>query len=177
VTIERDVLDRLEGLGIRYYVTGSWALSVHAEPRTTRDLDLVLDLDPADYERRIRPAYEDAYLVNDVIETGGRAIGGLIHRSEIIRIDLMMGRRDAWAKEAFERCRVVDHPGRGLAPVISAADLILAKLEWSDGGRSEIQVRDSRSIIRVAPDLDWDYLERYAAILDVGGLLESVRAG
>ena len=177
MSVERDVLDRLEELGIRHYVTGSWALSVHAEPRTTRDLDLVLDLDPAEYERRIRPAFEDAYLVNDVIEFGNRAIGGLIHRAEIVRIDLMMGRRDAWARSAFERAVVVEHPGLGRAPVISAEDLILAKLEWSDGGQSEMQVRDCRSIVRIAPNLDWAYLDRYAAVLGVDALLESIRAG
>lgn len=177
MSVERDVLDRLEAVGIRYYVTGSWALSVHAEPRTTRALDLVLDLDPADYERRIRPAFEDAYLVNDAIQIGDRSIGGLIHREEIVRIDLMLGRRDAWAAAAFERREMVDHPGLGRAPVISAEDLILAKLEWSDGGRSELQLRDCRSVIRIAQDLDWAYLERYAAALGMGDLLESVRGG
>lgn len=177
MNVERDVLDRLDQLAIRHYVTGSWALSVHAEPRMTRDLDLVLDLDPADYERRIRPAFDDVYLVNDLIDLGGRAIGGLVHRTEIVRVDLMLGRRDAWAKQAFGRCRVVDHPGLGRTAVISAEDLILAKLEWSDGGRSELQLRDCRSVIRIAPDLDWDYLERYAAVLGVGPLLESVRGG
>lgn len=176
MNVERDVLDRLERLGIRYFVTGSWALSVHAEPRMTRDLGLVLDLDLADYERRVRPAFEDAYLVNDVIDGRGRAMGGLIHRTEIVRVDLMVGRRDVWAKEALERSRVVDHPGLGRARVISAEDLILAKLEWS-GGISELQLRDCRSVVRIAPDLDWDYLERYAAILGVPALLESVRGG
>ena len=176
MSAERDVLDRLEALGIRYYVTGSWALSVYAEPRTTRDLDLVLDLDPRDYERRIRPAFEDVYLVNDAIRIGDSAIGGLIHREEIVRIDLMLGRHDAWAKAAFDRRRKVDHPGLGRAPVISAEDLILAKLEWSDGGRSELQLRDCRSVIRIVPDLDWAYLERYAAALGVSDLLETIRA-
>ena len=176
MSVERDVLDRLDGLGIGYFVTGSWALSVHAEPRMTRDHELVLDLDPAEYERRIRPAFEDVYLVNDVIEGDGQAMGGLIHRAEIVRVDLMLGRRDAWAKQARERSRVVEHPGLGLAAVISAEDLILAKLEWS-GGISEMQLRDCRSVIRVSPDLDWAYLERYAAVLGVSALLESVRGG
>lgn len=174
---EREVLDRLDRLAVRHYVTGSWALSVHAEPRMTRDLDLVVDLDPADYERRIRPAFEPDFLVNDLIDVGGRAIGGLVHRTEIARVDLMVGRRDAWSRQAFERSRVVDHPGLGRVAVISAEDLILAKLEWSNGGSSELQLRDCRSVIRIAPDLDWAYLEEYAAILGVGPLLESVRGG
>ena len=177
MTVERDVLDRLDSLGIRFHVTGSWALSVHAEPRTTRDLDLVVDLDPLGYEQCLRPAFEGDYLVNDPIDLGGRWIGGFVHRIEIVRVDLMFGRRDAWAKSAFERSAVVDHPGLGRAPVISAEDLVLAKLEWSDGGRSELQVRDCRSIIRIAPTLDWDYLERYGAMLGVGRLLEAIRGG
>ena len=177
MSTEREVLDRLDRLEIRHYVTGSWALSVHAEPRMTRDLDLVLDLDPADYERRIRPAFDDAYLVNDLVEVGSRAIGGLVHRTEIVRVDLIIGRRDAWSRQAFERSRVVDHPGLGRAAVISPEDLILAKLEWSDRGSSELQLRDCRSVIRIAPDLDWPYLERHAASLGVGALLESVRGG
>jgi hypothetical protein len=177
MSAEREVLDRLDRLGIRHFVTGSWALSVHAEPRMTRDLALVLDLDAADYEWRIRPAFEDVYLVNDLIDAGGRSIGGLVHRLEIVRVDLILGRRDAWSRQAFERSQVVDHPGLGRAAVISAEDLILAKLEWSDGGSSELQLRDCRSVIRIAPALDWAYLERYAAILEVGPLLESIRGG
>jgi hypothetical protein len=177
MNVEREVLDRLDRLAIRYFVTGSWALSVHAEPRMTRDLDLVLDLDPADYERRIRPAFDDVYLVNDLIDVGRRAIGGLVHRTEIVRVDLILGRRDAWSRLAFERSRVVDHPGLGRAAVISPEDLILAKLEWSDGGQSELQLRDCRSVVRIAPDLDWPYLERHAASLGVGALLESIRGG
>lgn len=176
MSVERDVLDRIERLGIRHFVTGSWALSVHAEPRMTRDLDLVLDLDPAEYDRLIRPAFEDVYLVNDVIEGGGGAMGGLIHMTEIVRIDLMLGRRDDWARQALKRSWFVDHPALGRTAVISAEDLILAKLEWS-GGISEMQLRDCRSVIRIAAELDWQYLERYAAILGVSALLESVRGG
>jgi len=177
VNIERDFLDRLTQLAIRFYVTGSWALSVYAEPRMTRDLDLVVDLDAVTYERMVRPEFERDYLVNDPIDVGGRWIGGLVHRVEIVRIDLMFGRQDGWARSAFERSAIVDHPGLGPPPMISAEDLILAKLDWSDGGRSELQMRDCRSIIRLATDLDWDYLQRYAPILGVDRLLEGVRDG
>ena len=139
VNIERDVLDRLTQLAIRFYVTGSWALSVYAEPRMTRDLDLVVDLDAVTYERMVRPEFERDYLVNDPIDVGGRWIGGLVHRVEIVRIDLMFGRQDGWARSAFERSAIVDHPGLGPTPMISAEDLILAKLDWSDGGRSDFR--------------------------------------
>ena len=171
----RDVLDRLEGLGLRYYVTGSWALAAYAEPRTTLDLDIVVDLDTARYEQVVRPAFQNDYLVNDPIDLGGRAIGGLIHRTEIARVDLIMGRRDAWARAAMGRRRAIDQPGLGSTWVAAPEDLLLAKLEWSDGGKSELQLRDCRSIVRIAAGLDWKYLARYAATLGVTELLESVR--
>lgn len=175
MSVERDVLDRLEALGIRYYVTGSWASAVYAEPRMTRDLDVVLDIHPPEYERRVRLAFEDDFLVNDPIDLDGRWIGGLIHKVEIHRIDLMFGRGDPWARSAMTRRRRVEHAILGDAWIISPEDLVIAKLEWS-GGTSELQLRDVRSIIRLVDDLDWSYLGHWAASLGIADRLEAARA-
>ena len=177
MSTDADVLRRLDGLGLRWYVTGSWALAAYAEPRMTRDLDVVVDVDLAGYERRIRPAFTDAFLVNDPIDLGHRWMGGLIHRVEIARVDLLFGRDDAFARSAFERRVEVDHPGLGRAWLVSPEDLLLAKLEWSDGGSSELQLRDCRSLVRLNPELDWRYVEGFAAGLGLGALLEAVRDG
>jgi hypothetical protein len=176
MTADRDIVARLEALGLDYYVTGSWALAAYAEPRMTRDIDIVVDATPADYEARLRPAFEDAYLVNEAVRVGERAIGGIIHRTEITRADLIFGRTDPWSRSAMGRRRRIDHPVLGPAWIISAEDLILAKLEWSDGGASELQLRDVRSIVRLNDDLDWAYLRRYAPGLGIADLLESIRA-
>ncbi len=176
MSIERDVLDRLEALGVRYYVTGSWASAVYAEPRMTRDIDVVLDLTPIDYERLIRPAFEADFLVNDAIDLGRRWVGGMIHKVEIDRVDLMFGRDDTWSRSAMERRRRLDHPVLGEVWIVSPEDLVIAKLEWS-GGTSELQLRDVRSIIRLAGSLDWPYLVQYAAGLGISDRLEAVRVG
>jgi hypothetical protein len=174
MNIERDVLDRLDGLGWRWYLTGSWALAMYAEPRMTRDIDVVLETTFADYESRIRPAFDADFLVNDPIDVGGRWIGGLIHRVEVVRVDLMFGRSDPWARSAMERRARLDHPTLGPVWVLTAEDLVLAKLEWSEG-TSELQLRDVRSLLRLVDGLDWGYLERYAAVLGIGDRLEAVR--
>ena len=109
MNIERDVLDRLEDLGLRWYLTGSWALAAYAEPRMTRAIDVVLELTPLDYESSVRPTFDGDFLVNDPIDLGGRWMGGLIHRTELVRVDLMFGRTDAWARSAMERRRSIDH--------------------------------------------------------------------
>ena len=76
MTVERDALGRIESLGSSWYVTGSWALAAYAEPRMTQDIDVVLDATRADYESRIRPAFESDFLVNDPIDLGGRWMEG-----------------------------------------------------------------------------------------------------
>ena len=174
-TIERDVLDRLDRAGVGYYITGSEALSVWAEPRQTLDIDIVTDLHVSRYEAVIRPAFEDAYLVNDRIVVEGRGYGSVIHRTEVRKADLIMRRDDTWGRAAFERRRLVDDPVLGDAWFISPEDLLLAKLSWSDGGASERQLRDSASITRIQTNLDWEYVDRYAGILGISELVERVR--
>lgn len=172
----REVIARLERLGIGYYVTGSEALAIYAEPRQTQDTDLVVDLDPKRYERQIRPAFEDAYAVSDPIRSGRRTLGALIARDGSGKADLIMRDDDAWGRSAFERRALRDDPGLGRSWFSSPEDLLLAKLEWS-GGRFELQLRDCRSIVRLNPELDWPYLEHWAARLGLTALLESIRAG
>lgn len=174
-SIERDVLDRLERAGIGYYITGSEALSAWAEPRQTLDIDLVTDLPDEGYDRMLRPAFEDAYIVNDLIIIDGRGYGSVIHRTEIRKADLMMRRDDPWGRSAFERRRLIDDPILGAAWFISPEDLVLAKLSWSADGASERQIRDSASVVRLHPDLDWAYMDRYAGVLGVRDLVESIR--
>lgn len=41
-------VDPLERLRFRYMVTGSVAAMLYGEPRLTNDVDIVLELDPAD---------------------------------------------------------------------------------------------------------------------------------
>lgn len=174
-SIERDVLERLDRAGVAYYITGSEALSVWAEPRQTLDIDIVTDLPASRYESVIRPAFEDAYLVDDLIVASGRGYGSVIHRTEVRKADLMMRRDDPWGRAAFERRRLVDDPVLGDAWFISPEDLLLAKLSWSDGGASERQIRDSASIARIQANLDWEYVDRYAEALGISGLVERVR--
>lgn len=47
-------ITRLERAGVPYMITGSVASSYHGEPRATRDLDIVIDPDPAGMTRLAR---------------------------------------------------------------------------------------------------------------------------
>ena len=52
--IVRDVSARLERGGLAYMLTGSMAMNYYAQPRMTRDIDLVVALSPQDTDTVVR---------------------------------------------------------------------------------------------------------------------------
>jgi hypothetical protein len=172
---ERDVLRRLDGAGIEYFVTGSVALGAWATFRQTNDVDLVVRLSNTEYEVRLRPAFEPAYLVNPLSVRGVKALGAVISVAEGMKADMILRRADPWGEAAFARRVQVDDPAFGRVWVCSPEDLVIAKLEFSEGGRSDRQMSDCRILVNARPDLDWEYLEGNADALGLGDLLASLR--
>lgn len=170
----RDVLDRLESLGLRWYVTGSEALGRYGEPRMTADLDVVVDLAVTGFARTVQ-GLEAAYLVNEPIDYGGHVMASLISVAEVGKVDLILDRGSPWSRSAMDRRQRWDHPAFGPVWVLTLEDLVIAKLAWSEG-TSELQLRDCRNLVRVNETrIDWDYLERWADAEGVAELLERVR--
>jgi hypothetical protein len=172
---ERDVIRRLEAAGIEYFVTGSVALGAWATFRQTNDVDIVIHIPPPDYESRLRPAFEPDYIVNPLSPHGIKWLGAVISIAEAQKADMIVRGPDPWGESAFARRVSIDDPALGPVWLSSPEDLVIAKLEFSDGGRSERQLEDCRVIFRTRGDLDWEYLERHARKLGLIDLLQAVR--
>jgi hypothetical protein len=173
--VRRDIVERLASAGIEYYVTGSEAMAMHGIAfRQTNDTDFMLAIMPADYEVRLRPAFEPEYMVNALIEHPPRWLGSAIHVRAVAKADFILRQRGGWADEAFARRVLLTDPLMGSVWVASPEDLLLAKLEWSGGDLSGLQGRDARAITATATGLELDYLRRHAPTLGVDGLLEHV---
>jgi len=170
----RDVIRRLDALGIRYFVTGSEAGGAYGVLRQTFDTDIVIDLRPADY-KTIEASFEGRYSIADRIPCEGFGMGSVIEIATSEKADLIMCDPSPWTDEAMSR-RVQRHlPHLGLVWVASLEDLILAKLVWSEG-TSELQLRDCIQLIRLnAVGLDVTYPDQWAQSLGVTSLLERVR--
>lgn len=169
----REALARLDRAGIRYYVTGSEALAaLGIAHRFTNDVDVVIEIAPAAYEPEIRQRFEPDFLVNSLIPTGRRWLGSLVAVADATKVDLIIRRGDAWAAEAFERRIRIDDPGLGQVWVSSVEDLLLAKLEWSEGDLGGVQGRDIRRIIDAVPELEMAYVRRHAIALGIARVLD-----
>jgi hypothetical protein len=51
IDIVRDISRKFDNAGIEYMLTGSMAMNYYAQPRMTRDIDVVIAVGPNDIER------------------------------------------------------------------------------------------------------------------------------
>lgn len=177
------VLEALDALGVRCYVGGSVASSIHGVPRASIDADVVAELDAdrvAPVAARLRALYYlDEERMRDAVER--RLSFNVIHLSTMFKIDVFVSKGRPFDRAAFARARV-DALGEATdapkARVASPEDTVLAKLEWfrRGGEASERQWTDVVGLLRARSGrLDTAYLEKWAAALGVTDLLE--RAG
>jgi hypothetical protein len=176
------ILDRME---IPYEVGGSVASSAHGIPRTTLDVDLVVDLKPEHFESFAaelrRHFYADADQIREAFARGRAA--NVIHLGSVWKFDLFPLRNDEYSRTEFARraIRRIDTGGGESieCSLASVEDTILRKLEWYRAGAeaSERQWNDLRGVVRAAADrLDLDYLLRWAGYLKVSDLVEKLLA-
>ncbi len=64
------VVERLNRAGIAYMLSGSTAMNVYAEPRMTRDIDLVVEIGPATIDTIAAAFAPDFYCDRDMIRQG-----------------------------------------------------------------------------------------------------------
>lgn len=155
--------------GVPYMVAGSFASTLHGEPRTTHDLDLVID-----------PSAEALLALVAALEAEGYYVDAATARDALVRramfnaiastgwkVDFIIRRARPFSVSEFGRrqpARLFDAE----VMVATVEDTILAKLEWAAAGGSERQLRDVAGMVAVAgAALDRAYLERWLDELDV----------
>lgn len=186
-----DCLRRLNGCGISYMLTGSMASNVWGIPRTTHDLDFVIQLPPAqaskfveafrseDYfvdEAMVRAAYQPPHQFNVIhIPTALKADFWMLKLSEPERSPSR--RPDEFEREMFRR-KVKDSWLGESVWIATAEDVILHKLYWNKLTPSERQLGDVAGVVAVQRGrLDENYLRHWANIIGVTSELENALAG
>jgi hypothetical protein len=166
-------------LGVRHYVGGSVASTVHGAIRSTMDVDLVCDLRADQIETFVAAFGDEFYVcapaVRQAVER--RSCFNLVHLPTAWKVDVFVSRGrpfdEAAMSRAIQQRLAADDPLQ--VPVATAEDSIIAKLEWFQLGdeSSQRQWDDvSRLVALHGGALDVAHMRRMAESIGVGGLLE-----
>src|SRR5213594_5124967 len=105
IDIVRDISRRFEQAGIAYMLTGSMAMNYYAQPRMTRDIDVVIELASHDVER-VAGLFRPDYYVNEekIRESlAHESIFNLIHQESVIKVDCIIRKGSEYRRAEFER--------------------------------------------------------------------------
>jgi hypothetical protein len=171
IDIVRDVSHRLEQAGIPYMLTGSMAMNYYAQPRMTRDIDLVVAITPNEVDRVMALFRPDYYLSEESIRESlaHESIFNLIHEESVIKIDCIIRKNTEFRLTEFGRRQKITIQDFTTF-IASKEDLILSKLFWAKDSHSETQLGDVRNLL--ATGYDADYLRRWTGELGLDSLLQ-----
>jgi hypothetical protein len=170
----------LTDAGIEYMLTGSMASSLQGEPRSTHDIDLVVDLESAQ-ALELTKAFPmpEFYLSESAIAEAvrQRRMFNLLEISTGEKVDFWLLTDEPFDRSSFERRQWDDVDGLPIQ-VSSPEDTILGKLRWSQlSGGSERQFNDALHVYEVQHGgLDLDYLNSWADRLNVRSLWERLKS-
>ena len=169
-----------ERMGVRYYVCGSLASSLHGEPRATNDADLVAVLRVADCDRLQRELGQRFLVDPDEFKAAVESERwfNLIDEVELAKVDVFCVRDAGYQAAALSRVMTLDLE-RGdpfsHASVASPEDTVVAKLRWYrlGGEVSDRQWRDLQGVLAAqAGRLDLEYIRKWCGHFHLLDLLE-----
>ncbi|MBI2908334.1 MAG: hypothetical protein HYX92_11855 [Chloroflexi bacterium] len=172
----RGVVAALDRAGIDYMVTGSVASSLHGEPRSTHDVDLLVAIDVAAAGELLKTFpppryYLDPEAIRDATAT--KSMFNLLDTQTGDKVDFWVLTDEPFDKSRFARKYQQEFMGIRLN-VPTPEDAILAKLWWANQtGGSEKQFADALRIYESqAGKLDLDYLREWIGKLRLVSLWE-----
>ncbi len=165
------IVELLDARKIAYMVTGSVTSSLQGEPRSTHDIDLVIDLPPdaADQLLEAFPASE-FYVSNQAIRDAlaQRTMFNVVDLESADKIDFWLLTDEPFDRSRFARKQTAQVEGMRFL-VSAPEDTILMKLRWAAlSGGSQKQFTDALRMYEVQHGvLDLDYLNEWAGRLAV----------
>jgi len=159
----------LNQAGIAYMLSGSFASAYYGAPRSTQDIDLVIEATPAQLRAFVQGLPTDEYYVDIDAALEAHKRRSLFNVIDLVtgwKIDVIIRKVRPFSEEEFRRRQQVNLHGTPLF-VASAEDIVISKLEWSNLAQSHRQIEDVAAILKVRwVELDHSYLEKW--ILELG---------
>ena len=174
-----DCLRRLNRTSVTYYLTGSMASNYWGIPRTTHDLDFVIQLPASAVARILQEFSGDFYIEEAAVRAAYQPPHqfNAIDTRSALKVDFWMPKPEPFDREMLRRRARVTLFGEP-AWIATAEDVILHKLVWNRISPSDRQLGDAAGVVTVQADaLDKSYLRHWAQELKLTGELERLLSG
>jgi len=165
-----------EKLGKPFAFTGGLAAITYGDPRTTCDVDLVVEINPwdKDFAESLAEVLGDGFYFNvqacqEAIEK--QTMFQAIDLKTMIKIDFHLSDIVPGSCDRRHNTRI---PTGQIVPMVIPEDSILSKLVWIKLG-SGISRKDVVAVLRVQKNLDTEYLETTAKQLGVEHILNELK--
>ena len=171
IDIVRDISQRFEQGQIHYMLTGSMAMNYYAQPRMTRDIDVVIAIASDDVDRVAALFRPDYYVSEESIRESleHESSFNLIHHESVIKVDCVIRKSGEYRRVEFERRQripILDFT----TFIVTKEDLIISKLSWAKGSHSELQLSDVKNLL--ATGYDAAYVQHWTRQLGLNNLLQ-----
>jgi hypothetical protein len=157
----KEVTTALDQRNIPYMVSGSMAMLAYTMGRSTRDIDIVIELSEDALDQFFEIFGSHFYLRKQVAteEIRNRGMFNVIDHRSGMKIDFVVKKNSAYRKEEFGRRQNRILFGHS-AWIVSVEDLILSKLIWIQDVQSNRQMEDIRELLAYT-HLDMTYLKKW----------------
>ena len=174
-----DCLRRLNRTGVTYYLTGSMASNYWGIPRSTHDLDFVIQLPMSAVPRIVQEFSGDFYIEEAAVRAAYQAPFqfNAIDTRSALKVDFWLPKPEPFDREMLRRRAQLTLFGEP-AWISTAEDVILHKLVWNRISPSDRQLGDAAGVVAVQADaLDKNYMRQWAQELKLTNELERLLSG
>lgn len=173
--VVRDVSNRLDSAGLEFMLTGSMAMNFYAQPRMTRDIDLVIALTPTNAPKVQAIFAPDYYVSPEAVRdaVAHESMFNLIHEDSITKVDFIVRKRSPYRLAEFGRRKRIEIEDF-TTWIVSKEDLIISKLDWAKDTRSSQQFGDIRNLLSTGCDAN--YIAHWTEILGLGSLWSEIQS-
>lgn len=169
----RDFIQKVDGLGIEYMVTGSYAMGAYGEIRMTRDIDVIVQLAEKHIESFVDRFKDEYYVSEGSIRRAidRKSMFNIVSQMHGGKIDCIIQKDTDFARTSFAR-RYRESVAGVEFWTTTREDLIIAKLDWAKDTGSEMQVRDIANL--TASEYDSDYVNDWIKRLGLSEIWKEV---
>jgi hypothetical protein len=176
IDVVRDISAKFAQGRIAYMLTGSIAMNYYAQPRMTRDIDVVVALEAKQADAIVQLFGTEYYVAREAVSSSieHESIFNLIHNETMVKVDCIIRKKDAYRLAEFQRRQQIQIHDF-FTSIVSKEDLMISKLFWSKDSRSEMQFRDIKNLADTGYDAE--YMKLWTRKLDLHSLWEELAHG